>query len=138
MLFNRVWEWRKGLLTREARATAAEFVKAAPSADAAVAAYQRELAVKLVERMAAACRAAGARFVIAEIPAFKAVDDFDPAPAADLLPELRRHCDALLPCEELLGPYRGVAEIFVPHGQQHISEFTHLLLGVALAEKVAW
>lgn len=137
MLFNRVWEWRKGLLTREARASAAEFVKAAPTEDAAVATYQHELAVKLVERMAAACRAAGVRFIIAEIPAFKTVDDFDPTPTTALLPEFRKNCDALISCEELLGPYRGVAEIFVPHGQQHISEFTHLLLGVALAEKVA-
>lgn len=137
LLFNRVWEWRKGLLTREARATAAEFVNAAPTPDAATASYQHTLGVRLVERMAAACRAAGVRFIVAEIPSFKAIDDYDPAPAAAVLPEFRQHCDALLACEEWLAPYRGVAEIFLPHGQQHISETTHLLLGVALAEKLA-
>ncbi len=137
LLFNRVWEWRKGLLTREAHATAAEFAKAAPTPDAAVATYQSVLAIELVERMGASCRQAGVRFIIAEIPAFKAIDDYDRAPAAELLPKFREHCDALLACDEWLGTYRGVADIFVAHGQQHISETAHLLLGVALAEKLA-
>jgi len=137
LLFNRVWEWRKGLLTNQARASAAEFASAAPTQDDAVAAYQRALATKLVERMHAACKQAGVRFVIAEIPVLKRIDDYDPALDAPLLPAFREHSDALLPCDDWLAPYRGVAEIFVPHGQQHISETTHLLLGVALAEKVA-
>lgn len=136
-LFNRVWEWRKGLLTREAHTAAAEFAKAAPTPDAGVASYQQTLATKLVERMEAACRQAGVRFIIVEIPAFKTVDDYDPTPDAQVLPAFRTHCDSLLACDEWLGPYRGVADLFVAHGQQHISETTHLLLGVALAEKIA-
>lgn len=137
LLFNRVWEWRKGLLTRDARAAAAELVKAEPAQDDAVGNYQRTLAIKLVERMETACRQAGARFIIAEIPPFKAIDDYDTTPDAALLPVFRENCDALLACDDWLGPYRGVADLFVPHGQQHISETTHLLLGVALAEKIA-
>lgn len=137
LLFNRVWEWRKGLLTREARAVAAEFASAAPTPDAAVASYQHTLAIKLVERMAAACHEAGVRFIIAEIPVFKTPDDYDPALDAEILPAFHQHCDAMLPCDEWLGSYRRVTDLFVPHGQQHISETTHLLLGVALAEKIA-
>lgn len=136
LLFNRVWEWRKGLLTRNAHAAAAELVKVAPVEDDAVAVYQRTLAIKLMERMETACRQTGVKFIIAEIPPFKAVDDYDPKPDAPLLPAFRENCDALLACDEWLAPYRGVADLFVPHGQQHISETTHLLLGVALAEKV--
>ncbi|MEQ1859096.1 MAG: GDSL-type esterase/lipase family protein [Chthoniobacteraceae bacterium] len=138
LLFNRVWEWRKGLLTREANASVAkEFAGAAPTPDAAVGDYQRLLAAKLVERMAAVCRQNGVRFVIAEIPAFKTTGDFDASPSAPLLPAFREHCYALLPAEEWLGPYRGLTDLFVAHGQQHISETTHLILGVALAEKLA-
>jgi lysophospholipase L1-like esterase len=137
LLFNRVWEWRKGLLTQQSRVNAAEFASTAPTPEAAVATYQQTLATKLIERMEAACHQAGVKLIIAEIPSFKALDDFDPTPDAPLQSVFREHSDAFLPCEEWLGPYRGVADIFVAHGQGHISETTHLLLGVALAGKIA-
>ena len=34
-------------------------------------------------------------------------------------------------------PFDGAAEMHVPNGQQHISEFTHTLLGVEIARRVA-
>jgi len=32
--------------------------------------------------------------------------------------------------------YQGVTDLFVPHGQRHISETTHMLLGVATAKEI--
>jgi len=37
----------------------------------------------------------------------------------------------------LLEPYDGAAETHVPHGDRHISEFTHTLLGVEIARRVS-
>jgi len=37
----------------------------------------------------------------------------------------------------VLGPWRGVAEIHRRHGDRHINEFAHAVLGRAAAEAVA-
>jgi hypothetical protein len=36
----------------------------------------------------------------------------------------------------VLTDYQGVTDLFVPHGQRHISETTHMLLGVATAKDI--
>jgi hypothetical protein len=45
--------------------------------------------------------------------------------------------DKLLRATDVLGAYNGVTDLFVPHGQHHISETSHLLLGMAAAEQIA-
>jgi hypothetical protein len=130
LLFNRVWDWRKARLSQQA---SAEYAIKAPVPEAAVETAQHTLAAKLVERMHAACRQAGAKFVIVDVPAFKAVDDFESSIPAPLRPVFRAHCDVLLASEEVLGAMRGQAPLFVAHGQHHISETTHAALAAALA-----
>ena len=138
LLFNRIWNWQKGVLFRGAHAAAAtELTVAAPSSDAAMAEYRHTLAAKLIERMSATCQRQGIRFIVAEIPYYKTPTDFVPSLPGEMIPDVRNHCDALLLCDEWLGPYRGVTELFRVHGQQHISETTHLILGMTLAEKIA-
>ena len=137
LLFNRVWEARKGLLSQKRAAEAVEFATKAPALEAGAASYQSELAAKLVERLHAFCQAHRARLIILEIPFRKAVDDFEPSVPAELVGTFQANSDAFIPAEQVLGPFRGAAELFVAHGQQHISETTHLLLGAALAAKIA-
>ena len=51
----------------------------------------------------------------------------------------QQHCDGVLDYEPLLRAYAGVAELHVAHGQRHITEFTHTLLGVAAGQRLlAW
>jgi len=144
LVFNQVWNWQKGVHFRGAHAvtpTPTELTIAAPTSDEAMAAYRTTLATKLIERMAATCQRQGIRFIVAEIPYFKLPYDnpmeFVPSMPAAMVPDVRSHCETLLLCEDWLGPYRNVTDLFRVHGQQHISEATHLVLGMTLAEKIA-
>ena len=137
LLFNRVWEARKGMLSQKRAAEAAEFATKAPALEAGAASYQSELAAKLVERLHVFCGAHGARLIILDIPLRKAADDFESSVPPELATVFRANSDAFIPAEQVLGPFRGAAELFVAHGQQHISETTHLLLGTAVAAQIA-
>jgi hypothetical protein len=133
LLFNRVWEWRKARLSQQAQA---EYAVKAPTPGAAAELLQHTLAAKLVERMHAVCAQAGVKFVIVDVPSFKAVDDFESSIPPSLVPIFRAQCDGLLASEEVLGALRGQASLFVAHGQHHISETTHAALAEALARVV--
>ena len=37
---------------------------------------------------------------------------------------------------ELLAPFQDAAEMHVAHGHNHISQFTHALIGVALGKRI--
>ena len=50
---------------------------------------------------------------------------------------MRASSELFIPAESVLAPYRGLTEFHVPHGHRHISEFSHLMLGKAAAEKIA-
>lgn len=132
LLFNRAWEWRKARLSQQA---GTEYALKAPAPSADRESAQLVLAARLIERMQAACAGAGAKFVIVDVPSFKAVDDFESSIPAPLVPVFAMHCDALLGSEELLAPMRGREPIFVAHGQHHISEETHARIAAGLA---AW
>jgi hypothetical protein len=53
-----------------------------------------------------------------------------------LLAEFKRSSDVLIRSEEVLSQYRNLAEFHVPHGQRHISELSHMLLGAAIAHAI--
>jgi hypothetical protein len=44
--------------------------------------------------------------------------------------------DVFLSADEVLGPYRGLVQMHVPHGNRHINAFSHLMLGVAAGEAI--
>lgn len=143
LLFNRVWEAAKALRLRtRSEASAAEWTTRPPDAagHGLVPAYQRQLTRQLLARMHAVCKERGVPLVILDVPWMPKPDgDFASSIPEGMEPVLRENADALLPAGETLGSYRGVAEIFVPHGQHHINETAHLLLGMAVAEKIgAW
>ena len=137
LLFNRLWDLKKNLLSKRANAAATEFAIQAPTPEATAANYQRELTGKLLERLHAACAKAGAKLIIVDTPFWTAIDDFESSLPQGQQPIFEQNCEVFLGSDEVLGKYRHVAEFFVAHGQHHISETTHLLMAMALAEKVA-
>lgn len=143
MVFNRVWEMSKGLLSKRNNAAAdAAFLGSTPSSDTPAGSYQQVLALKLLERMRATCSKAGIKLVVADIPQNPSngpfvSDDFEsslPKPVSEIV---QQQADAFLGSEELFGKYRHLTDIFVLHGQHHISETMHLMLGLQLAEKIS-
>ena len=95
--------------------------------------YETALAVALLERMHAFCRERGIRLLVLDIPRISGEASMDAA----MVSRAAQLGDALIDGSALLSDYAGVAELHVPHGARHISEFTHTMLGVAAARRIA-
>lgn len=101
---------------------------------------QLELAGALVKRLHGFCKAKGIKLIIVDIP-WVPVDNtgFGSSIPPALAQTFRENSECLLRADDVLGPYLGVADLFVPRGQYHISETSHLMLGMKVAEKIsAW
>lgn len=135
LALNTAWFTAKELLL-EAREAELQTEFAVHSGE--VSAYKKRLASRLVQRISAFCRAEGIAFIILDIPgmADRAGYDFAPSIPDELIPAFRAASDALLLSEDVLGDFRGLAESHVPNGHQHISEFSHLMFGLAAATAV--
>jgi hypothetical protein len=93
--------------------------------------------VALLERMDRFCKERNVRLIVVDIPAMPAPYRFESS-----LPELMRNRLAaanveVLDARSLLGELDGAAEFHVPHGNNHISQLTHAMIGVRLGEKIA-
>jgi hypothetical protein len=134
LVFNIVWEHFKVLASRHARASLpTEYAVAKGDGPTQP---EIDLATALVLRMQAFCRERGIRFIVVDIPqrpaALLTASSFPPAMAA----RLEAAGVELIASGPLLGPYQGGAEMHVPNGQQHISEFTHTLIAAEIARLV--
>lgn len=95
-----------------------------------------ELAGAILERMQRICAARSTRFIVVDIP------QLDPSGgAASSIPDALRERMARLGIEsvtadELLAPYYGGPEMHVAHGERHLSEFAHALIGVELGRRL--
>jgi hypothetical protein len=148
LAFNTVWEAAKAqLLARSRVELTTEYAVAQDQPRGAVD-TESLLGLKLLERMHAFCRSRGIPLVVLDVPHpdFLSIDPPAPPSAAftfhssvpdALVEDFRRYSEAYLSSHTLLDPWVGVAEIHVPHGHRHITEFTHLMLGVAAADAVA-
>jgi hypothetical protein len=47
-----------------------------------------------------------------------------------------RNSDAFIDSTELFAKYAGAAELHLPHGHRHISEFSHALIGIEIGQQV--
>ncbi len=139
LLFNRVWEARKLILSQQQNASMRdELTTRVPHQGANISAYQLDLSAALVERLYNLCKKQGIQLLIIDIPWLPHDNTgFGSSLPQALAEKLEKTSDELLRADEVLGRYRGVADIFVPHGQHHISETSHLLLGMAAADKIA-
>jgi hypothetical protein len=135
LFMNTAWETAKQALLRSAERQASEEF-ALPSEKIDV--YEKDLEVRLLQRLHAFCRAKGIFLVILDLPqpASRDAGTFKSSIPEDLIPAFRANSDVLLLSGDVLGKYRSVADIHVPHGQRHLSEFSHLMFGVAAAEAI--
>jgi GDSL-like Lipase/Acylhydrolase family len=141
LLFNSVWIHAKTLLRAravregQARSGDGDFEYAVATTDTH-SPYAVALTLALIERMREFCRARDIRFIVVEIPRPRGpyrMTESLPAEAA------RRLADAkieLVSSRALLGQLDGVAEMHLPAGQNHISEFTHTLIAVELGQRI--
>lgn len=130
------WDAAKALLlTREQARLQTEF--AVPTEK--VNDYQVRLTEALFARMHRFCRQHGIALIVVDIP-MKPHRDPGRAFASSVPPRLAAfladHTDAYIDSESVLEPYGRITEIHVPHGQNHISEFSHLMLGIAAAQRL--
>jgi hypothetical protein len=147
LLFNNVWFYFKSRLGESATGVkaAAGFVPAAGSdeieyagpASVKVTEQQMALARALVERMHRFCRENGIRLVVVDIPRFAGRYRFDPAMPSPLPEKLVQSGVELVDSRTLFGAYAGVAELHVPRGAQHISEFAHALIGLETGRRLS-
>jgi hypothetical protein len=145
LLFNSVWEYFKAAMTAHAARgaaaggstpggeTASEYAVATRATQSD---YEIALGVALIARMQRYCTEHGIRLIVVDIPqqakAYRFAESLPPA-ALKALNETRTE---YLSSRSLLGDFDGAAEIHVLHGHNHISEFTHALIGVELGRRI--
>ena len=130
---NTVWEMAKSaLLSHKRRELATEMAVTTGEAND----YEKRLTARLIERMYRLCKGRGIIFMLVDIPQYDEPGEFRSSIPSDLLDEFERNTDALIRSEGVLSPFRHVAEFHLPHGQHHISELSHMLLGVAVAQTI--
>ena len=124
--FNTIWLYTKNLATAHAKEEAVDYAIATKTQSK----YDIELAGALVERMQRFCEANGIRFIVVDIPQAVSPYKFQQSVAFE-----KRDLE-LVSSIELLKPFEGAAEVHLPHGHNHISEFTHALIGAELGRRI--
>lgn len=138
LVFNGVWNYFKQNLRDSAvhGAHASELEYAVPTRDGP-SDGEVALAARLIERMHRFCSERDIRLIVVDIPRRSGLHDY----GASLPPALRARLELagveILASESLLSGFRGIAEFHKPHGHQHISEFTHVLIGAELGRRMA-
>ena len=133
--FNAVWDRVKTASVRRARAGLASEYAVPMDAPAP---GEAALEMALLTRMSRFCRARGILLIVVDVPIHvdRGRGTFTSSIPSPLLGAFRGAADVLLLSQDVLGPYAGVAEIHVPHGEHHISEFTHMMFGIRVAEAI--
>ena len=135
LMMNTVWTTAKRALLGRARA---EFQQEYATAVKDVDRFSQVLALKILERMARVCRRNNIALIIIDIPRAMAPasHDFRSSAPMTFARRLNQANYMYVSSETVLGAYRGVTEFHVPHGARHISEFSHLMLGLAAGQAV--
>lgn len=138
LAFNTVWEWRKrSLLTEKEQQTATEFAVKQEDNDADVTKLKNDLTIAIINRMHGFCQSNKVLFVLLDIPQLeKDGPGFRSSIPNELVAQFSRGSDAIILSANALRDHQGVTDLFVPHGHRHISETTHMLLGVATAKEI--
>ncbi|HEV3007502.1 MAG TPA: GDSL-type esterase/lipase family protein [Burkholderiales bacterium] len=125
LAFNGLWMHFKSALAGRGRAEF-EFAVATKGrhSDKEVA-----LAVALLERMRDFCERRGIRLIVVDIP--RPNRHATPSLSPGVVPGIE-----LVASGELLREFEGAAELHVAHGNRHISELTHALIGIELGRRI--
>ena len=146
LLFNNVWEYFKAQLTKFATqkggvegkspaATTAGFEYAVPT-KATRTENEIELAAGLIERMHRFCEDRGIRFIVVDIPTVTAPYRYTSSLPAALIERLKKARIEYINSQSLLQKFDGAAEMHRLHGDHHITEFTHTLIGVEIGNRL--
>jgi hypothetical protein len=128
---NSVWEAAKrAWLGSAEQARETEFM-----APTSINGYKIELTVALLQRLYAFCRSHGVILIVVDIPV-KSEPDFRGSIPADLQSQFRENSDALILSEDLFAPYVGLAELNALHGTGHPSEFSDLMIAIAVGRTI--
>ena len=137
LVFNSVWLHFKFKLADQAAAPAGR-----PVAEYAVptqlvpSAREIALAATLIERMKTFCDRHAIRLIFADLPFREGPYRFTSSLPAALRDRLHVAKIEIIDSNVLLQPYSEAVETHVTHGYQHISEFTHGLIGVEIGRRL--
>lgn len=139
LLFNTTWAYYKKVFHSKSKEQlpAKHAISTEELAD-----YRFRLAGCLIERMYSFCKKNNIKFVILSIPAILDEDKLvfragvnSPFPD-EMYQRVVKSCDVFIESEKVLKDYHNLIELCREHGQHHISEFTHCLLGVETARAI--
>lgn len=133
VMFNTTWLFFKSKLAKNAAEQVAEYAVPTKTEHSD---YQTFLTAALIKRMYNFCKDNNIKLIVIDIPQIEGVNSVKSSFSSLLLPTVINNSDAYFTTDMLLSDYVGVAELHVPHGHRHISEFTHTLFGVAVAKKI--
>ena len=136
MLLNSGWEYFKKRLysKRKAQLLTESAISSEELSD-----YRIDLASELIKHTYAFCQKNGITFIVLDIP--RPEPRPDGRRFASSIPDKMRqfvidNSDIFIDSEQVLGDYNGITEIHNPNGQHHISEFTHVILGINIGKEI--
>lgn len=142
LLFNSAWDFIKERLRKQVVAKGASSAAATegvvypiPTRES-MSGYQIALAAALIERMQRFCAERGIRFIVVDIPWVPERYRYKSSVPSALLERLAAARVEYISSQSLLQKFDGVAEMHVSHGHQHISEFTHALIGIEIGQRL--
>lgn len=130
LLFNTVWERFQRLLTEQAVREYAVATRATQSDN------EIALGIALLARMQRYCAERGIRLIVVDVPRAPEPYRFSESLPAGVLQAFSEMHTEFVSSRSLLGDFDGAAEMHVLHGHNHISEFTHALIGVELGRRI--
>lgn len=146
LFFNSTWKYFKLKFAEQAaiesnansrtRTTGTGGFEFAVSTSATYSDYQIDLAAALLERMQRFCTGKGIRFIVVDIPVMPSLYHFSSSMPSALRAKLDMAHINYIASESFLQKFDGVAEMHVPHGYNHISEFTHTLIAEELGRRI--
>jgi hypothetical protein len=133
LLFNGTWVFFKKMLQRQSKKDVLEY--AVSTADTHNQ-YLIDLASKLIEEMSRSCRNNDSRFIVAEIPKSNHPNGFVASFDDRTKETAQRFSDSCILANDYLGRFQDLAEFHLPRGSNHISEFTHVQLGLHIGRTI--
>jgi lysophospholipase L1-like esterase len=134
LLFNNIWTYYKLRMEKRAAERAVEY--AVPTKESFTD-YETELMAALIKRLYHVCQEHQAKLIILDIPyRIPGKSEIKSSFTDSILPTIVEYSDAFIQSDSLLTDFVGTAEIIRPHGHEHISDFTHLLLGVSTGKEI--
>ena len=133
LLFNNVWLYFKESLAKKSSDKVMEY--AIPTQDK-FSDYETALTSALIKRMYNFCHNNNIKLIIIDIPIKVDEKSIRSSFSTSLFQTIIQYSDEYVVSDSLIADYVGVAELHLPHGAWHISEFTHTLIGVSVAKKV--